>query len=62
MSAEELATRALIGLGSAALSLVPDFVGAIKGGDRRLARDIAEEMARREAFEALQRTKAPKTK
>ena len=62
MNAADLATQAVIGLGTAAIELVPAFCAAIKSGDKQEARDIAEEMARREAFEARQRTKKPKGK
>jgi heme exporter protein D len=50
---------AIASLGASALELLPDFIAAVKA-DRRLARDIAEEMARREAFEARQRAKSVK--
>lgn len=53
MSAEAL----LVGLGASALKLIPDLIEAIKAGDRQRARDLAEEAARREAFNALQRKK-----
>lgn len=47
----------LVGLGKSALELLPSLVDAIRAGDRQRARDVAEEMARREAFEARQRAK-----
>lgn len=56
MSAEAL----LLGLGASALELAPSLFEAIAAGNRQEARDIAEEMARREAFEARQSAKARK--
>ena len=52
--------EALAGLGASALELMPSFCAAIKAGDKQEARDVAEEMLRREAFEARQRLKKPK--
>jgi hypothetical protein len=46
---------ALIG---AAAELVPKLVSALSAGDRRVARDLAEEVARRQAFELKQRAQS----
>lgn len=53
MGAESL----LLGLGVEAIKLIPDLIKAIRAGDAQKARDLAEEAARRQAFEALQRRK-----
>jgi hypothetical protein len=58
----ELAAQALIGLGTSALELMPSFCEAIKANDKQEARDISEEMLRRQAFEERQRAKRPKGK
>lgn len=53
MLGEEL----LVGLAPAVIALLPDLVRAINSGDSERARQLAEEAAQRQAFEALQRRK-----
>lgn len=54
--------RLLAGLGASALALVPEMLGAIGSGDKVKAAELAEEAARREAFEHVQRRKAERAK
>jgi hypothetical protein len=48
----------LTALVPAAAALIPELVKAIAAGDQERARQLAEEAAQRQAFEAAQRTKS----
>ena len=57
MPVNTLAIEAIGRLVESAVELIPQLVDAIKEGRARDVRDTAEEMARREAFEAKQKAK-----
>lgn len=50
----------ILGLAPAVVALVSDLIVAIKNGDQASAAMIAEEAARRQAFESIQRRKVPR--
>jgi hypothetical protein len=52
----------LIGLVPVVVELLPELIGAIRVGDHERARQLAEEAAQRQAFEALQRSKRRQVK